>query len=111
MGKLRQKQVEFMKMLPRLIDKAFELGYEVTGGDLFRDSRCCYGSSRSKHRQRLAIDLNLFKDGIWLTKGIDHKPLGEWWESKGGQWGGRFGESKKGAGDGWDGNHYQWPIN
>lgn len=98
-ARLRRKQVEFMKALPLLINKAFSLGYEVTGGDLFRDSRCPYGSKSSKHSRRLAVDLNLFKDGKYLTKTEDHEELGEYWEEIGGIWGGRFE----------DGNHYEWP--
>ena len=96
---LKDKRIAFTRMIPRLIDKAFELGFEVTGGDLFRDKRCPYGSERSKHHAGLAIDLNLYRDGTYLTKTEDHTPLGEWWESVGGIWGGRF----------QDGNHYEWP--
>jgi len=99
-------QVKFAAMVPRLIDKAFEMGYEVTLGDAYRDPRVFgavgqaigYGSKNSKHKSRLAIDLNLFKDGKFLQSTDDHKELGEWWESQGGVWGGRFN----------DGNHYQW---
>lgn len=97
---LLQRQQEFMRQLPRLIDKAHELGYEVTGGDLFRDARCPYGSKSSRHKVRLAIDLNLFRDGQYLSSTEDHEPLGTWWESVGGIWGGRFE----------DGNHYEWPA-
>lgn len=101
---LRQKQSRFAAMIPRLIDKAIELGYEVTLGDAFRDHRLHgepgvkmgYGHSKSCHKLRLAIDLNLFKDGKFLSGSEDHKPLGMWWESQGGTWGGRF----------QDGNHY-----
>jgi len=96
---LRDRQIAFTKMIPRLIDKAFELGFEVTLGDCFRDPRCPYGHPESYHKSRLAVDLNLFKDGVYLTKTEDHRPLGEWWESQGGIWGGRFN----------DGNHYQAP--
>jgi len=96
---LREKQSEFAKMVPKLINMAFELGYEVTLGDAYRDPRCPYGSTRSKHHRRLAIDLNLFKDGRYLTRTEDHKCLGEYWEALGGVWGGRFD----------DGNHYEWP--
>ena len=95
-----KQQVEFMRRVPLLISKAFELGFEVTGGDLYRDHRCAYGSLSSRHRVRLAIDLNLFKGDKYLTETKDHQPLGEWWESIGGIWGGRFN----------DGNHYEWPI-
>ena len=41
-------------------------------------------------------NLNLFVDGVWLQSTEAHRELGEWWESVGGSWGGRFG----------DGNHY-----
>lgn len=37
--KLGEKQELFMCLLPRLIDKAHELGFEIRGGDLFRDPR------------------------------------------------------------------------
>ena len=99
MASLREKQTAFARAVPRLIDAAFVLGYEVTLGDCFRDSRCAYGSQSSKHKRRMAIDLNLFKDGVYLTKTEDHLALGHFWESIGGTWGGRFN----------DGNHYEWP--
>jgi len=52
----------------------------------------------SLHRDRLAIDLNLFKGGVYLSTDNDHKPFGEWWEKQHDlcRWGGRFN----------DGNHY-----
>jgi hypothetical protein len=96
-------------MLPRLFDKAHELGFEATEGDGFRDPRAFgelgargpYGHPKSGHKQKLAFDINLFKvnaDGsvTYCSKTEDHRPLGEWWESQGGTWGGRFE----------DGNHY-----
>jgi len=98
--KLLEDQMQFAKMIPRLIDKAHELGFQVTGGDWYRDDRCSYGSKSSRHRSRLAIDLNLFKEGLYLRRTRDHEALGEWWESVGGIWGGRFD----------DGNHYEWPM-
>jgi len=87
-------------MVPRLIDKAIEMGFEVTLGDAYRDPRCPYGSKSSRHKVRLAIDLNLFRDGVYLSDTEDHAPLGIWWEEQGGIWGGRF----------HDGNHYEWPT-
>ena len=101
---LGQAQELFATMVPRLIDKAHELGFKVRIGDVFRDPRVFgpvgerkgYGESRSAHKLKLAIDLNLFKDGRFLSATEDHTPLGEWWESQGGTWGGRF----------QDGNHY-----
>lgn len=97
---LREHQSQFARHVPDLIRKAFDLGFEVTLGDAYRDPRCPYGSKSSRHKSRLAIDLNLFQDGKYLASTEDHKELGEWWESQGGIWGGRFN----------DGNHYEWPL-
>lgn len=104
---LRERQYEFAKRVAYLILQAYNMGYTVSLGDAYRDRRVFgdvgeskgYGHPKSKHKQRLAIDLNLFKDGEYLTKTSDHKQLGEWWESQGGVWGGRFD----------DGNHYEAP--
>ena len=101
---LGQKQRLFTKMVASLIGWAYAQGYELTFGDAYRDPRVFgptgkklgYGRKSSNHKVRLAIDLNLFKDGRYLTKTEDHTPLGEYWESIGGSWGGRFN----------DGNHY-----
>jgi hypothetical protein len=101
---LRQKQSRFVVMVARLIDQATAMGYELTMGDGYRDPRAfgeigkriAYGHPKSAHKYRLAIDLNLFRDGQFLGGTEDHRPLGEWWESQGGTWGGRFE----------DGNHY-----
>jgi len=101
---LGEKQRKFSRMVPRLIDKAHELGLEVSFGDAYRDPRLHgelgvkkgYGVKNSCHKLRLAIDLNLFRGGVYLQSTEDHRQLGEWWESQGGTWGGRFN----------DGNHY-----
>jgi len=91
-----EAQHKFSRMVPRLIDKANALGFEVTLGDAYRDARVPYGSEKSLHRRRLAIDINLFRNGQYLRDTESHRELGEWWESIGGSWGGRFN----------DGNHY-----
>ncbi len=102
---LRKKQALFAQMVAHLILMADLMGYDVTLGDAYRDPRVFgahgkkkgYGRSRSNHKIRLAVDLNLFtKEGVFLTDTDDHQPLGEYWESIGGSWGGRFN----------DGNHY-----
>ena len=90
---LREKQSKFVAMVALLIQFAYEQGYELTFGDAWAT-----GGHRpnSLHYQRLAIDLNLFREGKYLPATEDHQPLGEFWESIGGSWGGRF----------QDGNHY-----
>ncbi len=104
--KLGEKQKLFMTLLPRLLDYAHQQGYQVTMGDGYRDPRVFgkmgeksgYGRMNSNHKQRLAVDLNLFRDGDYLTQTIDHQPLGEYWEQLHElcRWGGRYN----------DGNHY-----
>ncbi len=93
---LRQKQSRFARMLARLILHAEVLGYEITMGHGKRCQDCPVGAANSLHKQRLAQDLNLFKNGRYLRSTAAHRPLGEYWESIGGTWGGRF----------HDGNHY-----
>ena len=108
--KLGEKQRLFTKLVGQLIHYAYANGYELTFGDAYRDPRVhgevgqkkSYSSANSVHKQRLAVDFNLFKDGRYLTDTEAHRPLGEYWESIGGTWGGRFGESGGTA----DGNHY-----
>ena len=92
---LRKQQSQFARMLSLLINYATLQGYEVTLGDSYAKSGHKNGSF---HYKRLAQDLNLFKDGEYLTETQDHKPLGLFWESIGGTWGGRFENP--------DGNHY-----
>jgi len=105
---LREKQSIFANLAAELIFQAQKMGYAVTLGESKRSEeealrlfKLGKGIKNSLHIVRLAIDLNLFKDGIYLDKTVDHKPLGEWWEEQSfGDikccWGGRFG----------DGNHY-----
>ena len=80
-------------MVALLLIRAYQLGYEVTFGDTWAREGHRKGSF---HYKRLAIDLNLFKNGVYLRSTESHKPLGEFWESIGGSWGGRWD----------DGNHY-----
>jgi hypothetical protein len=56
------------------------------------------GARHSNHSIRLAQDLNLFRNGVYLSATEDHRKLGEFWESLHPLccWGGRFG----------DGGHY-----
>lgn len=102
---LGQKQRLFAKLLPRLIDYIYGAGYEVSFGETYRSpeeaarlARLGKGIKNSLHTQRLAIDLNLFKDGHYLTRTEHHAQFGTFWESLHPlcRWGGRFN----------DGNHY-----
>lgn len=92
---LRERQSKFVRMVARLIDFATAQGYELTFGDAWARTG---HKQNSFHYSRLAIDLNLFRDGRYLDATEDHAPLGLYWESLGGTWGGRFN----------DGNHYSY---
>lgn len=98
-------QERFAQDAARLIQKAAELGYGVTFGEAWRTPEQAalnakkldaagkpVGISNSLHMDRLAIDLNLFKDGVYITDDRGHRELGTWWEtlSAGHRWGGRF---------------------
>jgi len=102
---LRQKQSLFASLIPGLINQAIKLGFEITLGEAYRSpeeaarlAKLGKGIKNSNHTIKLAIDLNLFKNGKYLSSTKSHKELGEWWESQSTlcAWGGRFG----------DGNHY-----
>ena len=104
---LGQKQRVFAFLVSSLIVKVYEFGYECTLGEAYRtpeqaalNEKEGKGISNSLHTQRLAIDLNLFKDGVFLSGTEDHRQLGEWWEAKHElcRWGGKWG----------DGNHYSF---
>jgi hypothetical protein len=103
--RLGELQELFMRLLPRLLDHAHALGYQVRGGELERsraqaaaNAKTGQGIANSLHCDRLAIDLHLFRHGQYLTASEDHRPLGEFWESLHPlcRWGGHFN----------DGNHY-----
>lgn len=95
MSKRLSDQFIFTEMVGKLIGFIYSSGYTASFGDAYAKS----GHKKdSFHYKRLAIDINLFKDGIWLETTEDHRPIGEWWESIGGTWGGRFN----------DGNHYSY---
>lgn len=105
---LGEKQRKFTALIAKLIEWAYANGYELTFGDAYRDPRVFgevgyskgYGRASSNHKVRLAVDLNLFKDGQYQASTEAHRPLGEYWESLDPMcaWGGRFN----------DGNHYSF---
>lgn len=106
---LAEKQRVFSLLVARLILKADELGFQVSLGECYRAPETAryyaakgVGIPNSLHSLKLAIDLNLFKDGKFLTRTEDHRPLGEWWKSLSTEryitcWGGEWKT---------DGNHY-----
>lgn len=99
---LRQKQSRFARYTALLIQFAEARGFEVSYGETYRSPEEAKrrGFSRSLHTSRLAVDLNLFKDGKYQRSTEAHRPLGEFWKSLASdcRWGGDFSSP--------DGNHY-----
>ncbi|MBX2809491.1 MAG: hypothetical protein KTR20_12775 [Cellvibrionaceae bacterium] len=96
--RLGKKQELFSRLLVKLMAYAFDCGYEMRLGHALRCQNCPVGRKTSCHKLKLAQDINLFLDGVYLSNTADHQRLGEYWESLHPlcRWGGRFG----------DGNHY-----
>ncbi|EPF5079038.1 M15 family metallopeptidase [Yersinia enterocolitica] len=108
---LSEKQAVFTLMIAQLINWADEHGYRLTFGEAWRtpeqaalNARSGKGILNSLHTQRLAVDFNLFINGQYQTSTEAYKPLGEYWESIGGAWGGRFKSNP-------DGNHFSLEHN
>lgn len=107
---LSDLQWEFLLCVAKLIRHADKTGYKLTGGDLYRDPRVFgevgeqrgYGRASSVHKNRLAIDLNLFIDGEFRGDTEAHRPLGNYWKGLHdlAAWGGDFADP--------DGNHYSF---
>jgi hypothetical protein len=106
--KLREKQSRFLIDIANLIIYAKTENIELTGGELYRtiEQQQIYvkqGKSKtlkSKHLQRLAIDLNVFINGEYKEDKESHKKLAKYWEEI-------RPENKSGYSWGWDANHYQ----
>ena len=68
---LRNDQSKFVWMVGRLIEYAYREGFELTFGDTYPHAKHKVGSF---HDKGLAIDLNLFKAGLYLSSSEAHLP-------------------------------------
>lgn len=107
---LSEKQALFTVLIGQLILFADQHGFRLTFGEAYRtpeqaalNAKKGSGIKNSLHTQRLAVDFNLFINGEYKTDSRDYLPLGEYWESLGGTWGGRFSKP--------DGNHFSLEHN
>ena len=105
---MSKAQEEFAQAAAKLIQQAVTMGYTVTLGEAWRTPQQAQwnaqhgtGIAHSLHTDRVAIDLDFFKDGIWVTDGSKLEDIGAWWEAQGVNyaWGGRFKHLP-------DGNHF-----
>lgn len=104
--KLREAQEIFALNIAQLIVIIFKHRFTCTLGEAWRTKEMAeiyvergIGILNSSHRKRLALDINLFKNGKYLKTTAVHKVFGDIWESMhpNNRWGGRYG----------DGNHYE----
>ncbi len=102
---LSERQQIFTRNVAKLIEYVFNAGYACTFGEAYRPQPMAdlyakqgKGIKLSLHTVRLAVDLNLFKNGKYLTDTADYEPIGVYWEALHPEnaWGGRFK----------DGNHF-----
>jgi hypothetical protein len=93
-------QWKFLKNLCELFTEIEQRGFIATGGELYRtieQQKIYFDSGKSKtmdsnHLKRLAIDLNIFKDGVLIYDKDILQPLGDYWEGldENNRWGGNF---------------------
>lgn len=92
---LGNEQRRFTRLLADLVIYAYEIGYELTYGDAYRDKRMhgevgekkAYGHKNSCHKVRLAVDFNIFEDGKYLQGSeatFAHNRLHDYWDQLGG---------------------------
>lgn len=119
---LSQRQAEFTHAFSRLVLKAESLGLKVKVQEWNRDvdtqkRYIADGKSKtmdSRHLDRLAVDLALIlPGGRVIAAGEEFRPLGEYWETLGGRWGGRFGlenlpKAEQDRKLGWDSPHFEF---
>jgi hypothetical protein len=104
---LSEKRCRFTHDAALLVFQAEQLGFNVAYDEIKRrqveadaNAAAGIGIKNSLHLLGLAVDLMLYKDGVYLTETSDYEPLGVWWESLGEDhcWGGRFSKP--------DGDHF-----
>ena len=94
---LGAKQKLLSRLIVRLFSWAHLHGYEIVIEEAYRPKvtaeyyeKVGKGIANSLHTKKLAVDISLFRKGVYLTSTEDYRELGEYWESIGGTWGGRF---------------------
>jgi hypothetical protein len=99
---LGERQELFSRLIAKLITKMYDMGYQVRCGDFYALPRNpLEHTANSRHYEKCAGDLNLFKDGKYLTTVKDHADFGAYWEGLDPRcrWGGRWPSG--------DANHYE----
>lgn len=126
---MQEKQFQFSRMIGLLFMWMAEQNMTWVMGDAWRSTdklpcpHCGWEHSyqeilvfnkkskllKSKHTERCAIDIIVFKDDKPQWTGEPYRTIGEKWEKLGGRWGGRFGVplEKYSEAVGWDPGHFE----
>ena len=120
---LRRKQAKFSGMVGMLLTKTVALRIPVVILEMYRSietqrayvARGVSKTMNSKHLDGLAVDLAFIEDieddGKINWDAEKYRPLGEYWESLGGRWGGRFGDDPTtNKIEGWDLGHFELDL-
>ena len=84
---LGEKQRKFTLMLGRLYIYAYSIGYELSlgrGRVSLEANEADGGVDESTHLYGVGQDLNIYKDGMYLTDGTGHHELHDYWDAMGG---------------------------
>jgi hypothetical protein len=83
---LHDRQVLHVRLTAKLIEWAAAQGLELTWGETYRlpaqaqaNAASGAGIANSLHIQRLAVDFQLFKGGVYITDAAAYKPLADYW--------------------------------
>lgn len=99
MSSLHDLQVRHVRCTARLITFAESQGLELTWGETYRtpeqailNAQAGRGIVHSLHTIRLAVDLQAFRNGQYLTKSSDYQGMGDFWKKldPAARWGGDF---------------------
>lgn len=101
---LREQRCLFARLIAEhtlwLIQQGYEVAYDEGTERITVKDPTSDHMKNSVHHVGLAMDINLYKDGVWLDKTSQHKISGDKWKTRHElcRWGGDFG----------DGNHYSF---
>ena len=110
---LSEAQRLHVRMAGRLLVYLHTQGYEATWGQTLRtqaeadaNAAAGVGISKSLHLIGLAMDINLWRNGVYLTDSVDYQVLGTYWKSLHPlcRWGGDFKDAQGRPKP--DGNHF-----
>lgn len=85
---LHDAQALHVKLIASLIKFTYNSGYELTWGEAYRTTEQAQwdvahktGILMSVHCDRLAVDLQLFKGGVYLTDPNEYKFMADYWQA------------------------------